>query len=98
MTENLLENLLPKLEEKMMILVTELEDARREIQRLNQEKLGLERDKEKLKDDREIYSKKLTDMLLLLEDAVNSNPDNLAASNPSPALKPILVQDKVSAG
>lgn len=98
MTENLLENLLPKLEEKMMILVTELEDARREAQRKDLEILSLKTDKEKLKEDREIYSKKLTDMLLLLEDAVNSNPDNLAVSNPSPALKPVLVQDKVSAG
>lgn len=94
MTENVLENLLPKLEEKMMLLLTELKDARRDVQRLAHEN-------SLLRIDRENHSKKLIDLLSLL-DAVNNSEQNLvlnmSTTNSSPALKPVLVQDKISSG
>jgi regulator of replication initiation timing len=94
MAENLFENLLPKLEEKMMLLLTELEDARREIQRLCQEN-------SLLKSDMGNYSKKLMDLLSLL-DSVNQHADhlglNMATATSSPPLKPVLVQEKISSG
>lgn len=40
------ENLLQKLEEKMMVLVTELEDLRKEVDRLRAENVSLRSDRE----------------------------------------------------
>lgn len=58
MTENLLE----KLEEKMMLLLAELEDAHKEIHHLLQENNTFKQEKEK-------HSQKLADILSLLESA-----------------------------
>lgn len=57
------ENLLQKLEEKMMALVTELEDLRNEVQRLHQENSVL-------RSERENNASKLQ-YLVSLMDAVN---------------------------
>jgi len=77
------ENLLQKLEERMMQLLTELEDARRELQCLNHENSFL-------KIERETHSKKLADLLSLL-DTIGS-ADNLIAGAAMPTMKPVLVQ------
>jgi regulator of replication initiation timing len=74
------ENLLQKLEEKMMLLLTEIEDSRRDIQRLTQENASL-------KVERENNSRKLTDIILLLD--TMSAADNMVMA---PPLKPVLVQ------
>jgi regulator of replication initiation timing len=88
MTENLLENLVYKLEEKMMMLLTEIEDARREIQRLSQANslLEIERDN---------HSKKLKDLLSLL-DTVGSATDHFVSNMSAATMKPVLIQDKVN--
>lgn len=54
------ENLLLKLEEKMMTLLTEVEDLRREIQHLNNENASLKIEREK-------HAKKLQDLISLLD-------------------------------
>lgn len=77
------ENLLQKLEERMMQLLTELEDARRELQRINHENSFL-------KMERETHSKKLADLISLLDSI--GTPDNIMGGIPMPALKPVLVQ------
>jgi len=80
------ENLLFKLEEKMMMLLTEVEDLRDEVQRLNHENTSL-------KMERESHGKKLQDLIMLL-DSVNG-VDTLTSSTPISPVKPVLIQDKV---
>lgn len=78
------ENLLQKLEEKMMLLLTEIEDARRELQRLSQENSLLKIEKEN-------HFKKLADIVSLL-DTVGSTDNMMAATINMPTMKPVLVQ------
>lgn len=54
------ENLLQKLEEKMMMLLTEVEALRTEVQHLNHENSSL-------RSERESNSKKLQDLISLLD-------------------------------
>lgn len=89
MTENLLENLLHKLEEKMMTLLTEIEDARREIQHLSHEN-------SLLRMDRENHSKKLTDLISLLDTV--GPIEHFVKNISTAAIKPVLVQDKINLG
>lgn len=77
------ENLLQKLEDKMMMLLTEVEESRKELQRLAQENALL-------KMERENHTKKLDDLLSLL-DTVSAS-DTLLLSAQSPVMKPVLVQ------
>lgn len=77
------ESLLLKLEEKMMLLLTEIEDSRREIERLSHENSFL-------KIERENHSKKLTDLISLL-DTINS-VDNMMTNVTAFAMKPVLVE------
>lgn len=77
------ENLLQKLEERMMMLLAEVEDSRRDIQRLTHEN-------SLLKIERENHAKKLTDLISLL-DTVNA-ADNMMASVMVHNMKPVLVQ------
>jgi regulator of replication initiation timing len=77
------ENLLQKLEEKMMVLLTELEDLRREIQRLNHENSFI-------RIERETHAKKLADLISLLDTI--SSADNVMANVAVPSMKPVLVQ------
>lgn len=95
-TENLFENLLPRVEEKMMNLLTELEDARKLVQRLTHENTVLEEENASLKAGREVHARKLMDLLSLL-DTVSQNADHLAstAASLAPTLKPVLVQDQI---
>ncbi len=77
------ENLLQKLEEKMMLILTEVEDLREELARLHHENTSLKGEKEN-------NAKRLQDLILLL-DTVNAS-DNLIAKS---SMKPVLVQDKI---
>ena len=74
------ENLLQKLEEKMMLLLAEIEDSRKEIQYLQHKNLLLEAQQDK-------YAEKISDLISIL--------DTLPADNTTtsvPTLKPVLVQ------
>ena len=82
------ENLLQKLEEKMMLLLSEVEDLRKEVQRLNQENASLKVEKES-------HTRKLQDLLSLLDsinviEAPTVNASHIAAVNP------VLIQDQAS--
>lgn len=93
MLMNMTESLLQKLEEKMVVLLTEVEDARLEIQRLKEENIIL-RSKE------ENNASKLQDLLALL-DAVNTMenpvPNNITSVNAGVAsVKPVLVQRDIT--
>jgi regulator of replication initiation timing len=74
------EALLQKLEEKMMVLLSEVEDLRNEVTQLRQEGA-------RMKAERENHSRKLTDLLSLL-DAVNP----VVAVNSAP-VRPVVVQN-----
>jgi regulator of replication initiation timing len=65
------ENLLQKLEEKMMTLLTEVEDLRHEVVRLSQENATA-------KLERQHHAKKLQDLISLLDTV--SAPDQVAAN------------------
>ncbi len=80
------ENLLQKLEEKMMVLLTEVEDLREELQRLHQENTSL-------KMERESHGKKLQELILLLDTV--SPSEVMATSTSISAVKPVLIQDKI---
>lgn len=77
------ENLLQKLEEKMMMLLSEVEDLRKDVQRISHENSTLKFEKEN-------NSKKLQDLISLLDSvsAMDSAMNNLNVSIP----KPVLVQ------
>lgn len=77
------ETLLQKLEEKMMLLLSELEDARREMHRLNHENALLKAEKEN-------HANKLADLISLLETV--STSEMLMPSVNIPVMKPVLVQ------
>jgi regulator of replication initiation timing len=80
MTESLLE----KLEEKMMLLLAELEDAHKEIHHLVQEN-------DQLKQEKERNSKKLADILSLLE-STHAVDDRVSHHLAHVSAKPMLVQ------
>lgn len=69
------ENLLQKLEEKMMMLLSEVEGLRKENQRLGQENVVLRVEKES-------HAKKLQDLIALL-DAVNGGEVNIGSTSDS---------------
>lgn len=77
------ENLLQKLEEKMMLLLSEVESLRRENGSLKDANASLI-------SERENHSKKLQDLISLF-DAVNVS-DSTAHSSNIAAMKPVLVQ------
>lgn len=82
MSENI--PLLIKLEEKMMMLISEVEDLRKENYRLNHENSSL-------KTERENSAKKIQEFLALL-DAVNVVDNTLVNINMT-AVKPVYVQE-----
>lgn len=77
------ETLLQKLEEKMMVLLTELEESRRELLRLSHENALLKSEKEN-------NARKLADIVSLLE-AVGSSEVAVTNTN-SPVLLPMMAQ------
>lgn len=78
------ENLLQKLEERMMLLVSELENLR-------QSNLQLSHEINALKSERENSSKSLNDLISLL-DSVGSTEATMAKAPISALAKPVLVQ------
>lgn len=65
------EQMLQKLEEKMMMLLGEVEDLRKAIDRLTQENTSLKQENSGMKFDRENHARKLEDLLSML-DTVNT--------------------------
>ena len=86
----LTENLLYKLEEKMMLLLTDSEGLRQQISRLQQENAAL-------RQERENHTRKLQDLINLL-DSVNpiDQTAQVANSYAAQAVKPLL--EPVAAG
>lgn len=86
----LTENLLYKLEEKMMLLLTDSEGLRQQITRLQQENAALRQEKES-------HTRKLQDLINLL-DSVNpvEQPVQVnnayAAATVKPLLEPVMAQ------
>jgi regulator of replication initiation timing len=82
----LTENLLYKLEEKMMLLLTDAEGLRQQIQRLQQENATLKQEKDN-------HTRKLQDLVSLL-DSVSSTDQaaQYGAAYASASAKPVLVQ------
>ncbi|VVC76304.1 hypothetical protein AQUSIP_16130 [Aquicella siphonis] len=77
------DNLFQKLEEKMMLLLAEIEDSRREIARLTQENAMLKREQE-------AHSSKLADLISLLDSVSLSDVMTTGAS--VTAIKPMTAQ------
>lgn len=75
------ENLLQKLEEKMMSLLTEVEDLRKQVHQLGHENAQLLAEKESSRN-------KIADLISLLDTITTPEHENHA----SPLLKPILMQ------
>ena len=86
------EALLQKLEEKMMTLLSEVEDLRKEVQRLSLENSSL-------KIERENHSGKLQDLISLL-DTVGFEPTviehNVNTTNLT-TVKPVYIQEQAQA-
>lgn len=78
------ENLLQKLEEKVMQLLAELEGMRKEMQRVNQENAAF-------KMERENHGKKLQDLIEMLDSLHTAEVPHLNASNAG--FKPMLVEE-----
>lgn len=80
----LTENLLYKLEEKMMQLMSEAEGLRHQLQRLQQENAAFRQEKEN-------HTRKLQDLVSLL-DSVNPSEHASAVSQPFATVMPIIAQ------
>lgn len=78
-----LEEKLQRLYEKMTMLLTEVEDSRAEIQRLNHENTLM-------RVERENHAKKLTDLISVL-DSIHA-ADNMASTMMQPAMELVLVE------
>lgn len=85
------ENLLFKLEEKMMTLLSEVEGSRKEIQRLMSENGALKNEIERNIYDNQKNAKKVEEILLLVESVsgVESIVSNVSSISMA---KPVLVQ------
>lgn len=77
------ESLLQKLEERIVLLLTEVEDTRKQIQVLTQENTALRIERKSIED-------KLSDLDALLN-SVNT-ADDIMSNVVTPTLKPVLVQ------
>ena len=84
------ENLFQKLEEKMMVLLSEIEDSRKEIEKSRKEIQRLSDENKSLINEKENHARKLQDLISLLE-SVNIN-ETLVTSSTMQAIKPVLVQ------
>lgn len=92
------ENLLQKLEEKMMVLLTEVESLRQEVKQLHGENTSLKNEKEQHAMAVSQHEKKLRDLLSLL-DAINVvEPQSTSHISPTslavikPVLEPMAVE------
>ncbi len=85
------ENLLQKLEERMMTLLSEVEGSRKEIQRLTSENTALKNEIERHIFDNQKNTKKVEEMLQLVE-SIN-NVETLVSNVSAMPVKPLLVQE-----
>lgn len=83
------ENLLQRLEEKMMVVLSEVEELRKENQYLNHENLELKREKEKFLTEKVNNERKLQDLISLF-DAVKTIETPVMTNVVN--AKPVLVQ------
>lgn len=74
------EQLLQKLEERMMLLLSEIEDLRKTVDKFHQENLVLKQENAGMKFDRENHSRKLEDLLSLLDTLNQSDMPHAAVS------------------
>ena len=81
----LTENLLYKLEEKMMQLMSEAEGLRHQLQRLQQENAAFRQEKEN-------HTRKLQDLVSLLDSVNPSEHVSAAVAQPFAAVMPIIAQ------
>ncbi len=95
--ERVTETLLYKLEEKMMLLLTDAEASRNEVEALRTEVEGnrqviqrLQQENHMMKQDKENHTRKLQDLISLL-DSVNPS-EQPAPMTSAYAVKPVLVQ------
>lgn len=91
------ENLLQKLEEKMMSLLTDIEDSRKQIQRLQHENNNLRVEVDNQRSERERQARKLQDLISILDtvsdtDAVSSPAGSITSNAILSPVKPMLVQ------
>lgn len=96
------ENLLQKLEEKMVMVLSEVQDSRKEIQRLNYEHQRIANENsilkievEKYVQERQRHATKLEELLSLFN-VVNNIESTISNTNTSntnaTAVKPVLIQ------
>lgn len=85
------ENLLQKLEERMMTLLTEIETSRKEIQRLQNENSALKNEIERNIFDNQKNAKKVEEILMLV-DSVGSTDTTMAHVSSIALVKPVLIQ------
>lgn len=83
--------LLNKLEEKMMALLSEVEDLRKETKQLSQDNAALKASLDAHASEKVNHTKKLEDLISLL-DAVNVGEEASSAMNKSMAAQPMLMQ------
>ena len=81
----LTENLLYKLEEKMMLLLSDAEGMRQQIQRLQQENASLRQEKEN-------HTRKLQDLVSLLDSVNPVDHAPTAMTQPFATVMPIIAQ------
>lgn len=93
------ENLLQKLEEKMMSLLTDIEESRKQIQRLQHENNNLRVEVDNQRSERERQARKLQDLISILDTVSDSDTDSSSSSAGSitsnailSSVKPVLVQ------
>lgn len=82
------ENLLQKLEEKMMVLLSEVEDLRKEVRRLNDENSALKVDRENQRAATNSHTEKLRGLIELLDTVTEVET---TVSNNITAIKPVLM-------
>lgn len=82
------ENLLQKLEEKMMVLLSEVEDLRKEVRRLNDENSSLKVERENQRAVTHNHTEKLRGLIELLDTVTEVET---TVSNNITAIKPVLM-------
>ena len=86
------ENLLQKLEERMMTLLAEVENSRKEIRRLTNENTALKNEIERHIFDNQKHSKKVEEILMLIDTVSTSEAVYANVSNMTGMAKPTLIQ------
>jgi hypothetical protein len=86
------EKLLQKLEEKMMVLISEVEGLRRKIHHLEHENLLLKQEHEKYHQEKQIEMQRIAEMIQLIDTV---NLVDLPGSASMAASQPVLIHEVV---